>query len=236
MELRKLDRERELWVARQIASELNRVHGTDYVAKPPRQAEDAVLESPSGRNPSLTVEVVSAPIRPVVRRDYKNYFKLNTVFKEELEASGLKDGHCSVAWAEETVLSKVKTEPIRMLARLTRDLSVERFGRLTIGAEDVYDRFPELASLFIYVSCSRFAALTETFVSSPTFCYLPRDGRWIAEAVEKKNHRVADVLVVDGGCYVTREQVSAFSMGSDANACKFKQLWVVNTNEIFRIK
>ena len=86
MELRKLDRERELWVARQIASELNRVHGTDYVAKPPRQAEDAVLESPSGRNPSLTVEVVSAPIRPVVRRDYKNYFKLNTVFKEELEA------------------------------------------------------------------------------------------------------------------------------------------------------
>lgn len=236
MDLRKLDREHELWVAHRIASELNRAQGFDYIAKPPRQAEDAVLESQSGRNPSLTVEVVSAPIRPIVRRDYKNYFKLNNLFREELEASGLKDGHFSVGWAEEIVRSKIKPEPIRKLARLIRDLALERIGPLTIEAEDVYDWCPDLARLFTYVSCYRFPGMTETFVSSPTFCYLPRDGRWIAEAVEKKTHRVADVLVVDGGCYVTREQVSVFSKSFDSNACKFKQLWVVNTNEIFGIK
>jgi hypothetical protein len=235
MDLRKLAREGELRAAHRVASEL-RAHGLDYVAKPPRQAEDAVLESLSGRNPSLTVEVVSAPILPVVRKDHKNYFKLETALKEELEATGLKDGHFSIAWAKETVLYKIRPEQIRRLARLIRDLFVERFGRLTIEAEDVYDRFPDLASLFIFVGCSRFSALTETFVSSSTFCYLPCDGRWIAEAVEKKAQRVADVLIVDGGCYVTQEQVWAFSTCFDANACKFKQLWILNTNQIFIIK
>jgi hypothetical protein len=233
---RERDRERELWVAQQIASELNRLRGSDYIANPPRQAEDAVLVSMSGTYPPLAVEVVSAPISPVVRRDHKNYFKLDKILKDELEALGLRDGHFSVAWAEETVLSKIKPEPIRRLARLIRDLSAEHFGQLTIEAEDIHDRFPELASLFNYVICSRSAALTETSVSSPTFCWLPDDRRWIAEAVDKKAHRVAEILVVDGGCYITREQVSAFSRDFDMNTCKFKQLWVVSTNEIFQIK
>jgi hypothetical protein len=239
MDLRKLDREREVWAAGRIAAELNRTQGFDYTAYPPMKcdAEDAVLVSQSRRNPSLTVEVVSVPIgEEIIRRDRKNLVTANEMLKSELQRLGIRHGDFLVNWAEGLARSRIQRVRIQELARLVASRSSKLHGQLTILAEEIYDEFPKLVSTFNYVRCLRMPPVTDIFVSNTTFCYLPRDGRWIQDAIAKKLNRVADLLVVDGGCYVDREQVDAFAAVFRPDTCPFKQLWIVNTHEVFRIK
>jgi hypothetical protein len=153
-----------------------------------------------------------------------------------LQKIGVQNGAFLISWSDEAARLKIRGEQVEKLAQLVASRSGDLYGQLTILPEEIYDEFPRLAWLFNYVRCFRMESLTDICVNNTMFCYLPRDGRWIEGAIAKKVNRIADVLIVDGGCYVDREQVDAFAAAFDPEAYRFKQIWIVNTHEVFRIK
>jgi hypothetical protein len=242
-DLRTDDREREVWIASRVADALNNRENLDlYAERGGAEPADAVLFSRSDSRLRIRVQVVSTPGQPHIRSDYKNLRKLEFTVMQELRACGIGTGHFSISWTDDAVRHRVKHDVIRKLAQLIRLHLPGETGYFTLCSEDEYDENPWIVEVTNLVHGLRNPGLTHLTVSSRTGCWLPLDGRWIADAVARKIKQYGRcgcsgvTLIVDGGSYVDREQTAAFAALFNAPACPFEHLWVVALGSVRQIK
>jgi metal-sulfur cluster biosynthetic enzyme len=242
-ELRGCDRDREVYLASRIGRILNERDGSDLYAVPGAiEPEDAALLSYRDPKTRISVQVVSTPGQPHIRFDNKNLRNFERSLTARLRERGVESGHFSVSWTNDAVRYGLCADVFEDLADLIRSRMPPEYGTLRLRAEEDYELHPWLADAVNWINGLRIRELSELTVTSPTGCYLPRDGRWIADAVNRKVKRYgkvgcADVtLLVDGGNYVDGQQLAEFAATFTASECPFAHLWVLAIQKMTQLK
>lgn len=232
-----------MFLASRVADALNVRENLDLYAIPGGvEPEDAVIVSRSNSKFRIPVQVVSTPGQPHIRSDYKIFDKLESALTSELQACGIDSGHFSVAWTETAMQHGLSRDLIAALAKVIAVRLVAGESRISLKCEDEYDQNPWMASVAHFVHGLRVPELSALTIASPTGCYLPRDGRWISDAIARKIKKYGPagcdgiVLVIDGGNYVAREQVESFRTNFRTAECPFEHLWIVGSGFIERLK
>lgn len=241
--LRHEDRARELWVACRVANAINERDGSYlYAVSGNHEPEDAVLVSRVDSRCRIPIQVVSTPRYPQLRSDNKNLRHFEYVLKQELKRYGFVCGHFSVSWREDAVRYGLDRTRISALAVLIRTRMPGAYGRVSLSPEEEYAENPWLCDVANWVHGLCIPELTDLTVTSPTSSYLPRDGRWIAEAIAHKTRKYGKngcsgvTLIVDGNHYLDCEQIDAFRTEFVASDCPFDHLWVISLGAATQIK
>jgi hypothetical protein len=242
-ELRDYDRDREHYLARRVAGALNDRDGSDLYAKCGQfEPEDAVLLSCSSRRARIPIQVVSTPGRPHIRYDNKNFRKFERSLKTRLQESGILSGHFLVSWTEDAVRRGLPPGIFKQLANEIKRRMPEEAGTLRLRSEDEYEQHPWITASVNWINGLCTPDLAELTISSPTSCYLPRDGTWITDAMSRKIKRYGNAgckgmtLVVDGGHYVDHEQVASYLKAFNPAECPFDHLWIFAMGCLTQVK
>jgi hypothetical protein len=228
-------KKRELGQCQLVASEMNRLRGTDYVAHPAdAEPADVILKSKSEAHPPLSVQVVSIPLDFRHRDDKHSVEKIREVLANSLPARGLR--HCSVGLilSGEAEMHGIKHGMLETLIEIILREAVT--GDRTLTYEDILERSPELSELVHDIIISHHEEMPCVEIDIPAGSALPPDGRWIKEGILKKMQKYGGaaavkglVLVIGVAGFVDDEQVQAFQAAHPAETLPFAQIWIVTT-------
>jgi hypothetical protein len=224
----------ELEQGRLVATEMNKVEGSDYEAHPSDQEPaDLILRSKSKARPELPVQVVSIPVDFRHRDDKHTVEKVRAALFEKLVAAGVK--HCVVGMilSGDAEMHGIKQATMDGLGELV--LQLASTGRnQTLGYGDIYERSPEIAEQVHTVLISHHECVPGVEIDMPAGSALPPDGRWISEGILKKavkyggEKAVRDlVLLIGVKGFVDDAQIQAFQAGHPAETLPFAQVWIV---------
>ncbi len=235
------ERNREILVCQLVAEAINMSDGTDYRAHPCNpDPPDVKLVSDSGRYASRQAEVVSTPRDFTIRNDNKNVQRFERELSRALEQLGVSHCHVMVMWTESAMRHGTEIRHIDRLAEILADTILAN-GHRRIDGDELYDYSPEVAEVVSFASIYCFDFLTLAVHSAFSF-YIPRDGRWIEDAVAKKLQRYGSraatgmMLVIDGLAHLDGEQMAAFRTGNKAEEIPFNEVWAVSMGKAHRLK
>jgi hypothetical protein len=233
--------EREISVCKLVAEAINLSEGTDYRAHACKlDPPDAMLVSVSGRYATRQAEVVSTPQDFTIRPDNKNVRRSERELSSALEQLGVSHCQVTVNWTEFAKRYGTENRHSKRLAEIIAQ-EIPANGYLCIGGNELYDYSPQLSEIVNYVSMYRFDFLTLA-VHSTCSCWIPRDGRWIEDALEKKLQRYGSraasgmILVIDGFWHLDGEQMDAFRASKGAEKILFGEVWAVSMGKAHRLK
>jgi hypothetical protein len=236
------DKDRELFVCKIVAEELNRLSGTDY--RPTSCEErfpDVLFVSDSGGFPTREVEVVSTPQDFTIRPDNKNVRNFERQLDTALHGLGMSGCQVQVNWHRDAIRFGMKTRVIPLLAQIIRDATPEH-GHVAVRGEDIYEASPEVSQAVNYFRVVRIRSLRVVVHSSSGF-WAPNDGVWIEEAVAKKSAAYRDeslcrrlLLVIDGLYHLDTEQMAAYRASNPPETIPFGELWAVTMGRAYRLK
>jgi hypothetical protein len=233
---------REVFVCSRVAEEINRIEGTDYeVQSSPCDPPDVLLVSKSKKFPVREVEVVSTPQNFLIREDNGNIRILEQKLSSALTNLGVSCCDVLVNWTELAVRVTTKMSMVRTLAEVI-SCNTPEIGHFYLDAGDIYDQFPALSQIVNGVRILRLSNLALE-VHSVRGWWLPRDDRWIAEAVAQKSNKYRSAaftssftLVVDGQSHIDSEQINAFCANVTHQEISFAEIWIVTMGKAHRLK
>jgi len=226
-------KEAELRACRIVAAEINRTTGSDYQAIcGETEPVDVLLVSSSNPQDSQPVQVVSAPFEYKIRRDNHNVEKACTRVGEALERHGFCCCDASIWLTGRARERGVRPDLVRALVDCIA-FHWDRRSYLRLTAENhFYSWTPQLCHFFSDVRLYR-PESQRICVSAPQAFDLPRDGRWLREAVEKKKQYDPAILpklnlVIDGDMHLDFEQIDNFRLEMSEQKLPFREVWVVS--------
>jgi hypothetical protein len=223
----------ELEQCRLVAGEINKQRGTDYEARPSKaEPADVVLESKSGGNPALPVQVVSIPLDFRHRDDKHSVGKIKETLSQTLQAAGLKHCVVGVILSGEAEMRGIKQSLLDVLVKII--LQEAGGGNRTLRYDEIFERSPELSDLVHDILISHHEIIPTVEVDIPAGSSLPLDGQWIEEGIVKKMAKYggADavtglVLVIGVAGFVDDAQIEAFRKANRPDTLPFSQIWIV---------
>lgn len=243
MTYREAKKERELIVCRAVAAEINRTIGADYYPVPgAAEPVDVTLTSRSGAYECQAVQVVSVPVDYAIRLDNHNVEKARSRFTEALALRGFGGCHASVGLTDRAKRAGIPANVVAMLANLVA-IRWDGCRLLQLTAEDdFYPVEPQLCEFFHYVHLLHMES-DRIHVTVPQACWIPSDGRWIRDAVEKKTEETRYdratssklTLVVDGSVHLDSEQIQSFRRELGTRRLPFREIWIVSMGKAARL-
>jgi hypothetical protein len=143
------EEEKKNWELKQcqlLAAEMNKLHGTDYEARPSdAEPADVILESASEVHPPLPVQVVSIPLDFRHRDDKHSVEKVREALTRSLAARGLEHFVVGLILSGEAEMHGINHEALEALTEII--LKEAATGNRTLRYADILEQSPELSEL-----------------------------------------------------------------------------------------
>ena len=227
--------------ARRLADHLNAVKAADYeidrdgATDPP----DVVLRSPSGRFPTLNLEIIRCPPEGGPALDHHgNVGRLERDVSESLKQRGVT--HTAVTIHPQDLLfkkrppQKVIQELIDLIAGQART-APHRGEGITIDGPELWETAEEVSkyvgSLTIYSDLSA----PEPTVGVSRGIFVPNDDRLLQKAIAQKRMKYSPgvlrdtVLLLDAQWAVDDQQIESYRETLPPGAADFKEIWIVGS-------
>jgi hypothetical protein len=222
----------ELEQCRFVAVEMNKLRGTDYEARPSTaEPADVVLVSPSGKHPSLSVQVVSIPLDFRHRDDKHSVEKIRETLIRSL--AGAKHLYVGLILSGKAETHGMKHGVLDVLTDVVRKEASTGSNR-TLRYQDILERSRELSEYVHDIVIGHHEIIPTVEIDMPAGSTLPPDGQWIDEGIQKKMAKYGGaeavkelVLVIGVAGFVDNEQVDAFQKEHHPETLPFAQVWIV---------
>jgi hypothetical protein len=228
-----------------VAERLNAMENTDYRAVAiDRKDEiaDVVLVSASRSHPNRRAQAVTIPSDLQLREDTDSARRLGDRLRGALETHGVRHGFVTVRLTRQGRRSGLRVDLVDDLARLVQQGGDSE--AIHWGDTDVWEYSEELSDYVGSVSLYRLPEVEGIHISIPLVAYVPSDGRWINEVIDRKLTRygnadsVEDIMLVIGALgLVHGGQIASFREGTAGEELPFGEIWLVSGFEgVIRLK
>jgi hypothetical protein len=218
-----------------VTEEINPRTGADYEARLNDQLdaiEDAFFESRSGRLPRRGVQVVTAPDKAGAREDNHNLRRAEESLRQILTAGGLNHCSISVALRHDVPDRGIRRDQIERLAAFIIERG--RGGNVEMSPIELRQRDPDLSKAVLSFSVVHLEALDGLDIAIPFSSFVPRDGRWIREAIDRKLRKYGGpaaveriTLVIGALGFIDQGQIAAFQRDCPPETLPFEEIWLV---------
>ncbi len=230
----------ELALSAAVAKIINETEGTDYrpeVVEAEDSIEDVILRSATGTYRDRGVQVVTIPVGDVtVRSDSDHRQRLMRELQTRLAGADLGPSWINVVLSDAGTRYGVNHAMIERLVQLI--VQMARTGKAEIRETELFQYDPELAERLVAVAVTPVPQLSGIRVGIPMATYVPRDGRWIRDGIDKKLkdyggplHLKELTLIIGDFGVVDREQIDAFRRDNPPDTLPFDEIWLVSRIE-----
>ena len=245
---------KELVAGKRVADWSNAERRTDYEAIPGKEEPiDVILESRSGTNPSLAFQVTEAPplkpdesLRKANRGEYFNrrgqalamrgysdaVTKFEKALSEALEGGGAGRLDALISLQNNAHLHGVRDPALQDLVHLIVNAPENTYT--TYRDLQLYEFSPKLSESVLSVRVVKSKELNGISLACTRAGYVPRDGSWIEESLEKKNQHYSPEaasavgLIIVASPFIDRDQIRSFREQGSACSSPFRDIYLLS--------